>query len=318
VRVFKAAHPVVVLFNARGDYLLNLPALRALSHLFGERLTVICRPYARHNFFPKLRLRGVCEPPTDFVGGRHVFAPEIVADAVAPVDLVLSLNPWHDRVLDELLAVLQPTWSMGYHDAFDQRIPLDRNKHDMDQAFDLPRALDDSLAIEDFADPPDLLDEAERIARELRSVVPQDCRLLALHTETKPEKMWPAERFSAVLDWLLSRDPDLVVAEFGWEDAGLDYGRHSDRIVRCRLLPLPLAMAFVGTADLFLGVDSCFLHAADLFRVPSVGLFGPSRPHEFGFRFAPHRHVDGNGRMEAIMADSVIEAIESLEEARSE
>jgi ADP-heptose:LPS heptosyltransferase len=187
----------------------------------------------------------------------------------------------------------------------------------MDQAFDLPRVLDDTLPIEDFAGPPELLDEAQRVASRLRSVIPRDCRLLALHAETKPAKMWPAERFSAVLDWLLHRDPSVVVAELGWQDVGLDYGRHEHRVVRCRSLPLPLAMAFVGTADLFLGVDSCFLHAADLYRVPGVGLFGPSRSHEFGFRFAPHRHVDGNGRMDAIQVEPVIEAIEALEEATS-
>jgi ADP-heptose:LPS heptosyltransferase len=67
----------------------------------------------------------------------------------------------------------------------------------------------------------------------------------------------------------------------------------------------------VGTADLFVGIDSSMLHAADLARVPGVGLFGPTRAAEWGFRFAPHRHVDRT-TMADITVDAVLDALEEL------
>jgi ADP-heptose:LPS heptosyltransferase len=68
----------------------------------------------------------------------------------------------------------------------------------------------------------------------------------------------------------------------------------------------------VRSADAFLGVDSCMLHAADLFRVPSVGLFGPTRPSEFGLRFARHRIADGRGSMAALTPDVAAASLDEL------
>ncbi len=60
-----------------------------------------------------------------------------------------------------------------------------------------------------------------------------------------------------------------------------------------------------------MGIDSCMLHAADLARVPGVGLYSPTQPAIWGFRFAPHRHVYG-GTMADISVDDVFSAMESL------
>src|SRR5207249_9750826 len=66
-------------------------------------------------------------------------------------------------------------------------------------------------------------------------------------------------------------------------------------------------------ANLFLGVDSCCLHAADVFRVPGVALFGPTDPCRWGFRMSPHgRHVCGNGSMEAIQREAVVDALQEI------
>jgi ADP-heptose:LPS heptosyltransferase len=66
-------------------------------------------------------------------------------------------------------------------------------------------------------------------------------------------------------------------------------------------------------ADLFLGVDSLFLHAADLFRVPSVGLFGPTACEEWGFRVTPTwRHISGHGSMDTIQREAVLDALLSI------
>jgi ADP-heptose:LPS heptosyltransferase len=68
----------------------------------------------------------------------------------------------------------------------------------------------------------------------------------------------------------------------------------------------------VQESDLFLGADSSMLHAADLFRVPGVGLFGPTDPRRYGFRFARHRHIRNRRGMKFIQESAVLAALESL------
>jgi hypothetical protein len=55
------------------------------------------------------------------------------------------------------------------------------------------------------------------------------------------------------------------------------------------------------------------LHAADLAGVPGVGLFGRTRSAMWGFRFAPHRHVDMS-TMVNITVEEVLGAMEDLVE----
>lgn len=135
---------------------------------------------------------------------------------------------------------------------------------------------------------------------------------MVLHADTCEEKMWPARRFVRVLNEFLARHRDFVVLLVGGRRLPLDCGRVSARVIPCYGLPLMTSAALVANADLFLGIDSCMLHAADIFRVPGVGLFGPTSPDEFGFRLAPHRHVWGRGRMENVAVKDVLHCLDSM------
>src|SRR5712691_11011007 len=89
-----ARNPVVIFSNGIGDHLLNLPALRALTALFPKRLTLLCSTGAGHTFFSDLPLRAVVEADMQQQGeGGKFFDAESLARAVAPCDLLLSLNP---------------------------------------------------------------------------------------------------------------------------------------------------------------------------------------------------------------------------------
>jgi ADP-heptose:LPS heptosyltransferase len=77
-------------------------------------------------------------------------------------------------------------------------------------------------------------------------------------------------------------------------------------------LPLDACFAVLSESDLFLGIDSCHLHAADLFRIPAVGLFGPTTARRWGVRFPPHWHFQGNGSTDAIGPGEVADALGRL------
>jgi ADP-heptose:LPS heptosyltransferase len=136
--------------------------------------------------------------------------------------------------------------------------------------------------------------------------------MLVIHTETLPHKMWPTERFISVLDKFFDAHHNYAAVVLDKADRKLDAGRHGVRVIHLPYSSVATHYAIVGLADLFLGIDSCFLHAADLFRVPGVGLFGPTNHKVFGFRFGPHRHVYSGGTMEEIGEASVLEALESM------
>jgi ADP-heptose:LPS heptosyltransferase len=176
-----------------------------------------------------------------------------------------------------------------------------------DQTFALAQAVEPTLRFEDFADPPTFSSAAEAAAARLAARHRQPGgRLLVVHPETRPEKTWGTDRFAWVLERFLDSHPEYTAIVLETEPA-------PGWPVRPAVVPvdahLELAMALMRHADLFLGVDSCFLHAADLFRVPGVALFGPTSPVQWGFRLAPrYRHVAAES-MDGIACESVLEAL---------
>lgn len=332
--MLNAKEPLVVFGNGLGDHLLVLPAMRALASLFPGRLTLVCMPGAQEIFFSDLPLRRVCEIRMESIRGGRAFDAEAVARDVGTADLLLSLNPWHSPAMAQLLRSLEVFDSIGFHQDFKTALPLDYNKHSAELAFDVPLHLDPTLRFEDFAGPPAISQIAWQKARELRSLLPESMRVLVVHADTgiwtseggyaadvvldpaqlqiRGNKMWRVDRFNDLLDAFLARHRDIVAFVVGGVNLRLDRGGCGNRIIPCCGLPLDISLALIGQSDLFVGVDSCMLHAADLYRIPGVGLFGPTESHEFGFRFARHRHVSGGTTMDDIAVDDVLEALESL------
>lgn len=306
----EARAPLVAFGNGYGDHLINLPALRALAWGYGGRMTLACHPQARHWFFSDLPLRRVVELPFD-----RQPAPDILRDAALPTwDALIWLNPWTAPWLESLIDAIGEQRSLGLFECFGQQVPRDYGKHSADLAFDLARSVFPQASFDDYSEPPVLPPEAVAWARAIRRTLPPDRRLLVVHADTEMKKRWPARCFRAVLDDFLGRRPDMMAVIIGKEDLGLEAGPHVARIVPAIGSALPHSMALVAEADLFLGVDSCFLHAADGFRVPAVGLFGPTDSREFGCRLGgAHRHVEGGGSMAGIEVQAVIDALEELE-----
>jgi ADP-heptose:LPS heptosyltransferase len=55
-----------------------------------------------------------------------------------------------------------------------------------------------------------------------------------------------------------------------------------------------------------------FLHIADMFRVPAIGLFGPTSAHEWGIRFGPQRSIAGQPGMADIAIEQVLSEMTQL------
>ena len=135
---------------------------------------------------------------------------------------------------------------------------------------------------------------------------------MAIHNETKLEKVWPRERLSLLIAQFPERHPDFAVFILDIAKPRLEIAKFPDRVIHSYGLPLPYAFGVLQESELFLGVDSCMLHAADLFGFRGVGLLGPTDPRRWGFRFAEHRHIRDRRGLQHISASRVLQALESL------
>jgi ADP-heptose:LPS heptosyltransferase len=314
----KAHHPVAFFLHGIGDALLVLPALRALSEIFRGRLTLICEPAIYNLFFRSLAMRRVIglEPERPNAADPQqarlaVFDSDSIASSVGRCDLFLSLVPWRSRCLDRLIHLLAPGLTAGLAHGFD--IPLLRRQglHAFDHAFELATLFDPLLVLDRFTGPPELDAEAADQAKKIASMLPGPSRILAVHNETRKDKVWPPHHLRSALQSFVRKHRNYWALILDSCSSLLDDESIDARIVSCEGIRLDAALCLVSQASLFLGVDSCMLHAADLSRVPSVGLFGPTNAAEFGCRLAPHRHVSG-GSMEEISIAEVLRSLDLL------
>ena len=310
----ESKRPALFFANGIGDTILAVPAIRALAGLFHGRLALICDQNVRAPLLSDIEFRQVAEAPMtrNVPDWTREFDAALVARAIGPCDLFISLVPWWSNSLEQLLRLLDPEHSAGFFPSFRWQVELNFRQHAADLSFQIPLTLDASLRIDDYAAPLRLAPSAWRAAKRIRRAIPSTYRLLIVHADTGPPKMWPAHRFVAVLDAFLDRHLDVIVILIGGSPQPLDQGRQAARIIPSYGLRLERALALVGLADMFLGVDSCMLHAADLFRVPSVGLFGDSSPLEFGFRFSEDSIVCAGTSMLGITVASVAQALDRL------
>ena len=270
-------------------------------------------PGMRRLFFSDVPLRFVYEIDMPFRGlDRRTFNAESVARRIGRCDLLLSLNPWLSPSLDRLVSLLSPKMSVGFSPGFQVHLRRRRTDHVAHEAFLVPAYLKPSLRLADFALPVALPAEVRPRIREFLKTIAPGKHILAVHNESKPAKIWSAERLSNVLIAFLERHTDFVVFVLDFKRPKLKLGHLRDRVIHSPGLPLVYAFGVLQQADLFLGIDSCALHAADLFQVPGVGLFGPTDPRRYGFHFTMHRHIGRKRGMKFISESAVLKALESV------
>ena len=126
------------------------------------------------------------------------------------------------------------------------------------------------------------------------ALVPAGGAVLALGpTANWQGKIWPAERFAALVERLTGTASDgplrgARVAVFGGPGERdlaqpvIDALPLARRIDLLGAADLPTVYACLARCTLFVGNDSGLMHMAAASGIPTVGLFGPSRPEHYG------------------------------------
>ena len=313
-QALSAEHPLAFFCNGYGDTFLNLPALRALSRLFEGRLTLVCRQGPDLFCFDDLAVHRRITLDARFNGKDYEFDAVAAANEIGQCDLFLSLVPWRSSSLSNLLEAWDGIVSIGFFENYTRRLLLDYDKPSADLAFDIVRSLRPDYQLHDFIEPLRYPTERRQDVREIFSMLEPGTKPLSVHMDTREDKNWDENRWVESLDAFLDKHTEFLALLVGSPERAVDTAqwRNANRVIPCYGLSLPSSCCLVAESDLFIGIDSCMLHVADMARVPGVGLFGPTNAKEFGFYIGPHIMIQADGSMDKIDVAMVAEALNQL------
>jgi ADP-heptose:LPS heptosyltransferase len=305
--------------NGVGDYLMSVPAMRALARFAPAPVHVVCGDGQAASFYEDAGADAILRTRTGYGHFVHRFDPDAVTGLCAPYEWFISLAHWFSPDILRLREVSGANWSAGLYPHFDLRPDADdraRVLHDIDRIFSLAAAFNPGMSVGDWAHALPLPAPSMELAASVKAGLPADCIALAVHAETRPEKVWPLDRLDSALAKVMQERPRVSPLILNTPPALLPRTAGNPAAKFLVGLPLAHAAAVTATADCFLGVDSCMLHVADLFRRPGVALFGPTDPAQYGYRFEPPLrpvHVRPTDRnLRRLAPDTVVRALIEL------
>jgi len=304
-----AHDPAVFFVNGLGDCVINMPALRAITRLFCGRATLICEEGDHSQLFDELCVKKRVHIKTAREASNRWVPSGQILQEIPACDLFISLVPW---ISDSLRAVIKKHRSVGFFRDYSIQIPLDFEKHSVDLAFDVAKLIDSHCKLEDYTTPIRFPNRAVAWVQEIQKLLPPGSRILTVHPDSLKEKMWNLERLRTSIEVFLKRRSDYFVFVLGYQLLPFDRGLLNERIIPSQRIGFILSSCLVAHSDLFLGIDSCYMHVADLARVPGVALFGPTNAREFGFRLGPNITIQGQRTLDEISTETVIAALESI------
>lgn len=307
-----AQHPVLFFANGYGDHYLNLPAIRALVQHYQGRLTLLGMQGAMELIALGLDIRQLVTVPMKHSPDGRLFEVEQIVKRIPECDLFISLNPWFNDDLQCLLEDLGKPLSVGFFEQFSVCIDRDYNKHTIDLTFDVVQRICRDYTPECFSQEPEYRQEDIETANKIASMLPANKKVMCIHTDTLPEKMWPDQAWTHFLDDFLEAHSDFCVLMVGVN--GIDHTacKHAEKIIDACGLSISVSGLLLAKSHVFVGIDSVFLHIADLWAVPTIALFGPTQVHEWGVRFGPAKHLSSSQGMRGISVHDVLAATHEL------
>ncbi len=281
----------VVFHNGLGDYVLALPTLRALATEL-PRPSLLVAGRGPHEFIlSDSGFDGQLLVPFQRDTATTEFDWQHVARACQGCEVLVSICPFRSESLDRLIEVVRPARTIGMGPPCAERVDYLADTHECDALFGVVRCLQPHARIERFSSPLPSSTRSMDTARSIRASLRPGSRLLVAHVDSIPEKAWPLASLDAALHPVLSAHPGIHAVVLNARPGDLPATAVEGRVACLSGLSLDRAMSLVAACDVFVGVDSCMLHAADLCRRPGVGLFAVTQARRFGFRWSSRQLV---------------------------
>ncbi|TWI60262.1 ADP-heptose:LPS heptosyltransferase [Bradyrhizobium huanghuaihaiense] len=304
--------PVIFFSSGIGDGVLALPALRALCYGFEGRAYVVLKNGPDKFLFEGLNARKLLflDMWQSASGLGAEFQTEATTKLLSGCDLFLSFVEWRSASLDNLI-FNSMSQSLPNHSAEENLLDsLDIQQHSFDLIFEVVKRIFPELDLNQFSEPLTFSHEVVGAGLEILGTL-YGRTLIGFHPESSlPGKSCSDSVVKDVIEAILKLDSNVVLCLFGLAERYTELEHLSNRLLVFNRVPLKLAAYLVSQMSLFIGVDSCFLHVADISRVPGIGLFGPTSPDLFGFRFA--RNIHFRNGLNDTTGDTIACAVRSL------
>jgi len=311
----RAEHTVIFFANGHGDAFISLPAIRAIVHNSAGRVSLVTNTRCLF-LWRDLPLRKIytAEFPRSS-HGRKIAGLLNLAGQVEAADLFVSLVPWISQDLLALAGYFKCAVSIGWGSEWSIPITHVSDPHSSGLPRRILEILDPEIDIRSYEYPVRYENKLSAIEH-LISKPTHRSQVVVLHADTSVSKSWPLKSWKYLLTRLQGRGKKVDVFIVGLNDIGWS-----------EYLDLPNVHSFLGAelewtccllsrANVFVGIDSVFLHVADNARVPVVALFGPTTPEEFGPRFSPHVVFRNSSVLSMIEPEAVYEVLSNYLESR--
>lgn len=305
----KSQYPILYYFDGIGDAIIALPTIRAICNYFSGKLSIICSFFPEPWWLYDLPLKQIILAETIVTEDNLIFDSRAIVEAAGPCDLCFAVSIRTNDILNHLERLLSPDFIIGLGYNYDISVPINPKINYGLTAFKLAKTLA-NIEYDSYIYPPSIPVSAEILSDKILQYLLKEANwpsyILAVHCDTQAEKMWSKEKFQMLLIKFLSIHKNWLVVILG---ASSFLDKIHPKVIDLTGLTFDLSISLLSKANLFLGIDSCCLHFADIFRVPSIGLYGPSSHDLYGFQFTKHKYILGNGSMENIEIEMVLEAL---------
>ena len=264
----------------------------AFNETFQGRKLLITQQGPHRFLFNDLGFSDVIEVPmTSTETGREFNVDSLVLPAC---DVFISGASWTSKSVEELKHRLRAARSVGFYPQYDIQVREEAGRNWVPRLFALAQACGATGSPEDYRRPPRFSLQASGRIDAFLDLLPKEAKIIVLHFDSLPEKMWPSQNWLRLLSQFLARRRDYIALIVGLvESPPTD---QADRVISLVNMRLEDSMYLVSRADTFAGIDSCMLHVADLCMVPSIGIFVSTNPAEFGPYFANNQTFTTKGQ----------------------
>lgn len=271
----------VLLFfsNAIGDAFMVLPTIRAFRAEY-ENVSIICDPnylflFQEINFTNVFLLEQIPNEKKSTISDTTIM--EIKNHHF---DYFVSLSSFHNDTIEKILAQYSFKRKIGYTGkCYDYELADPHCKTNMfDVYFKSIQYFNSDVVINNFNNkilPVSEILQASNFAK--------DFKIISIHTDTKPEKTWDSDNFIELISTIIRAYDDVLIVIIGMPKH--DFTTISERILQFDTSLFEVSWEMLNLSDFFIGLDSCFMHLADINNIPSIVLFGETNVNEWGYRF---------------------------------
>lgn len=321
IKAEKIKKVVIIFENGLGDQILVLPTIRYLFSVFGKKMTLVCgKASLSSHFFEEIKFKK--KIPVNFYdienGIRNFDAKEVFSQ-IQGCDLLIHPCLWKsepEQGIQQLVSLLGQIPTIGFYDFFSYQIPIIPNFHISDVIFSITSVFSNTETIESFAKPITFRSHTIKQIAKIRQTIPLQNTIITFQIETKPDKVWDFQKFNQLFEAIIVDNPDtsiFIVGSTHKDLAKYDFQNKNISYIGLDGNQIELSCAVVSISDYFIGIDSVFLHVADICRIPTLGIFGPSSYIRYGCRFTKSKHIGSSDRkMSSIASNLVFDTFKKL------